>query len=68
MRVSASAKSSPRTRLTRNTTAPERDAHRGRQSSAAAGSVARNGHSERVPSTAVVYMPAPKNAPWPKEK
>ena len=46
----------------------ERDAHAGSPPIAAAGSVHRNGTSKRDASVAVVYMPAPKNAPCPKEK
>ena len=32
------------------------------------GSVQRNGMPAFMVSVAVVYMPVPKNAPWPKEK
>jgi len=62
-----SAKSSPRTPLTRKTTAPSATPMR-IATIAAAGNVQRNGTSKRVASVAVVYIPAPKNAPCPKEK
>jgi len=61
------AKSSPRSRGRRNTTAPSATPKTA-ATSAAAGSVHRNGTPALVTSVAVVYMPAPKNAPWPKEK
>ena len=60
-------KSSPRSRFTRNTTAPI-PAPRAAARMPAASSVHRNGTLKRVVSVAVVYMPAPKNAPWPKLK
>ena len=63
----SSANSSPRTDLTRNTTEP-----RAMPSSAAiraaAGRVQRKGQFRLADSPAEVYMPMPKNAPWPKEK
>jgi hypothetical protein len=63
----SNANSSPRTPLTRNTTAPSATPSSA-ATSAATGSVHRNGHSQRASSVLVVYMPAPKNAPWPNEK
>ena len=53
-----SAKSSPRTALTRNTTAPSRTPSTA-GSSAAKGKVARNGQSSLPARAAVVYMPTP---------
>src|SRR3546814_6789855 len=63
----SSANSSPRTDLTRNTTAPSAMPSRA-ASSAAAGRVQRNGQFRLAASPAEVYMPMPKNAPCPKEK
>ena len=59
--------SSPRSRFTRNTTAPM-PSPSSPASVPAAGSVSRNGTLKAVVSVAVVYMPAPKKAPWPKLK
>ena len=59
--------SSPRSRFTRKTTAPM-PAPSAAASTPATGSVARNGTPKAVASVAVVYMPAPKKAPWPKLK
>ena len=61
------ANSSPRVRPTLNTTAPSPMPNRA-ASTPATGSVQRKGQSSLPASTAVVYMPMPKNAPWPKEK
>ncbi len=63
----SSANTSPRTPLTRNTTAPSATPST-HANSAAAGSVHRNGQSKRAISVALVYRPVPKNAPWPNEK
>jgi hypothetical protein len=60
-------KSSPRRRRTRNTTAPMPSASRA-DSNPAMGSVQRNGILAEAARVAVVYMPAPKKAPWPKLK
>ena len=62
----SSANSSPRSRRTRKTTAPIPTPKRA-AASPASGSVARNGRPA-VASVAVAYIPAPKNAPWPKLK
>ena len=61
------AKSSSRTSRWRKTTAPSANPNPP-ATIAAIGSVARNGQFALVVSVAVAYMPAPKKAPWPKEK
>jgi hypothetical protein len=63
----SSANSSPRTARTRNTANPRPSASSA-GIRAASGSVARNGQFNLPENTAVVYMPMPKNAPWPNEK
>ena len=63
----SSANSSPRTPCTRNATAPT-PTPMAAATSAATGKVQRNGQSNLAASVAEVYTPAPKNAPWPKEK
>ena len=63
----SSANSSPRRRPTRNTTAPM-PIPNSAATSAATGSVQRKGMPNWPASVAVVYIPAPKNAPWPNEK
>ncbi|MCC2636240.1 MAG: hypothetical protein K0S48_4126 [Ramlibacter sp.] len=63
----SSANNSPRTALTRKTTKPM-NSPSSAGSKAAKGKVARNGQFHLPASTAVVYMPTPKKAPWPKEK
>ena len=63
----SSANSSPRRRRRRNTTAPMPMASRA-AIAAASGTVSRNGTPNLVVSAAVVYMPTPKNAAWPRLK
>ena len=62
----SSANSSPRRLRTRKTTAPTATPNSA-ATRPARGSVARNGRPA-VARVAVAYMPAPKNAPWPKLK
>ena len=62
-----SAKSSPRTPLTRKTTAPSATPRR-IATIAAAGSVHRNGTSKRDASVAVVYMPGAEERAVPEGK
>ncbi len=63
----SSENNSARTACTRKATAPS-SAPNSAATAAAAGSVQRKGMSNFVASVAVVYMPMPKKAPWPKEK
>ncbi len=63
----SSANSSPRSRRTRNTTAPI-PRPRSAATTPAAGSVHANGNPKVTARVAAVYMPAPKNAPCPNEK
>ena len=63
----SSPNSSPRSRRTRKTTAPMPTA-RSADTAPAAGSEARKGTANPAVRVAVVYTPAPKNAPWPKLK
>ena len=62
----SSANSSPRSRRTRNTTAPIPTPKRA-ATSPASGRVGRSGRPA-LRSVAAAYIPAPKNAPWPKLK
>jgi len=61
------AKSSPRRRRRRKTTAPMPTPSRA-GIAAAAGMVSRNGMPNLVVNVAVVYMPTPKKAAWPRLK
>ena len=61
------AKSSPRRRFSRKTTAPMPTPNRAAMAPAA-GTVARKGTPNLVVSVAVVYMPTPKKAAWPRLK
>ena len=61
------ANNSPRTDLTRNTTTPKPTPSKA-ANKAAAGKVHKKGQLRLAARPAEVYMPMPKNAPWPKEK